>query len=431
PYCDFDGAVGGTAGECIAVACTPGSIAECSGSDALTCNATGTGYDLDSCALGCSNTGSAHCAYLQPTYLPDACDVAAQGSAIAFSGSGSFDPNLDSNCTAIVPQPGAAEVCIVHYGAIEVGSDAVVTVVGKFGGGRAVAFIADGDLTVDGVIDAGGHVGTSGPGGGTFTSGALPQDYPSDTPPQYDAGGGAGGASVGGAGGENIGQDAGSGVDGGAVNGGLATMNPASLAALVGGASSPLANANPTDATNQSIGGGGGGLELVSCHGTTTIRGTLTAGGGGGGGGVAVGFIILPGFGGGAGGNIVLEGVAVSVLGSVFANGAGGGGGASLENGVSTPGANGSDGTQSDSTPAGGGNDSMGGVGGTGGYAKVDAGHGSFARSTGSGNSNFFPGGGGGSVGFLQTYTPAGVTPTITPVHASPSFQPNGTVQTR
>ncbi|HEX4455465.1 MAG TPA: hypothetical protein VH143_31615, partial [Kofleriaceae bacterium] len=46
PYCDFDGSVGGTAGECIAVACTPGSIAECSGSDALTCNAVGTGYDL-------------------------------------------------------------------------------------------------------------------------------------------------------------------------------------------------------------------------------------------------------------------------------------------------------------------------------------------------------------------------------------------------
>jgi hypothetical protein len=40
-------------------------------------------------------------------------------------------------------------------------------------------------------------------------------------------------------------------------------------------------------------------------------------------------------------------------------------------------------------------------------------------------------GGGGGSVGFLQIYTPTGTTPTVTPSHVSPAFQPNGIAETR
>ena len=89
----------------------------------------------------------------------------------------------------------------------------------------------------------------------------------------------------------------------------------------------------------------------------------------------------------------------------------------------------GQDGTLSDTVPAMGGHDSAaGGTGGEGGIVnmplnsligsppnKIDAG----------------PGGGGGSVGFLQTYTPTGVTPMLTPAHVSPPFQSNGTVETR
>jgi hypothetical protein len=432
PYCDFDGSIGGTPGECIAVTCTPGNIAECNGSAALTCNATGDGYDLDPCALGCTNNGSAHCAYLQPTYLPNVCDMPAAGSGIVFSGSGSFDPNLDANCTGgIVTQAGAADICVVRYGTIDVASDASMIVLGKFGsGGRAIAFVADQDLTIEGLIDVGGHTGTSGPGGGTFKSGALPQDYQTN-PLTYDGGGGAGGATVGGAGGQNIGEGSGTGIDGGALNGGALTMNPGALSVLVGGASSPLANSNPTDVTNQSIGGGGGALELVSCHGTASVTGVVSAGGGGGGGGIGAGFIILPGFGGGAGGNVVIEGVAVTVTGSVFANGGGGGGGAYvLGGGGGAAGVNGDDGSLSDTAGASGGNVAPGGEGGTGGFGDHPGGEGYYARTAGSG-ANYNPGGGGGSVGFLQTYTPSAVTPTITPAHVSPAFQPNGTVQTR
>jgi hypothetical protein len=34
-------------------------------------------------------------------------------------------------------------------------------------------------------------------------------------------------------------------------------------------------------------------------------------------------------------------------------------------------------------------------------------------------------------MGFFQTYTPAGFTPTLTPTEASPGFEPNLTIDTR
>jgi hypothetical protein len=425
PYCDFDGAIGGSSGECIAVTCAPGDIAECSGSDALTCNATGNGYALDSCALGCTNTGSAHCAYLQPTYLPNVCDTPESGSGIVFSGSGSFDPNLDANCTGgIVPQVGAAEVCVVRGRTIDVPDDATVTVVGTAGGGRAIALVADYDLRVEGFIDVGAHTGINGPGGGTFTSGRLPYIQSG----LLFGGGGAGGAGSGGDGGEHATPNDNGGVVGGAEDGGAPTPNPISSTVLVGGAATPDPGSD-TDLeglTITSIGGGGGAIELVSCHGAVDITGIVNAGGGGGGFGIDP-LVPVSGFGGGAGGNIVVEGVAVTVTGSLFANGGGGGGGACLMDGVRTSGTSGSDGSLSDTVPAAGGSGC--GPGGAGGVAGIDASPGSFSNGDGSGI--YAPGGGGGSVGFLQTYTPNGVAPTITPSHVSPAFQPNGTVQTR
>lgn len=41
------------------------------------------------------------------------------------------------------------------------------------------------------------------------------------------------------------------------------------------------------------------------------------------------------------------------------------------------------------------------------------------------------PGGGGGSVGFVHTYTPTGVSPTLTPAAASPPLQANLPLETR
>ena len=86
-----------------------------------------------------------------------------------------LDPNLDSNCTGgIIGQPGAGDLCIVHYGTIDIASDATITIVGSTAIGRAIVFVADTDLSIEGTLDVGGHPGMNGPGGGTVTSGASP-----------------------------------------------------------------------------------------------------------------------------------------------------------------------------------------------------------------------------------------------------------------
>ena len=53
PFCDEDGAISGFDQTCIAVSCTPKQVAACRGDQAITCNNTGTNYDLISCPLGC------------------------------------------------------------------------------------------------------------------------------------------------------------------------------------------------------------------------------------------------------------------------------------------------------------------------------------------------------------------------------------------
>lgn len=417
PYCDVDGSVSGAPGSCVAVSCTPGEIKECRGEKAFTCSADGRGYEVSACDLGCADAPSPHCKYLQPKYLPSVCDDAAAADSLLIDSSGSLDPNVDTTCTGGVISQGAADLCVVRAKTITIGASSTLTIVGsKLTNGRSIAFVADETLDVLGTLDVSGGTGTNGPGGGTFASGGQPSA--NTMTGQTFAGGGAGGAAAGGAGGLKTSTG---GVNGGATNGGAATMNPALLASFVGGASSFRLGDSP-DAPDPSFGGGGGGLLLVSCHGTVNVSGTINAGGGGGDGG----FIYLlgfPGRGGGAGGNVVIEGRNVTVTGQLFANGGGGGEGWRSAG----PGADGKTGEASD-TAGGAGGDSLenAGNGGAGGWVGNNA-----LAGAGPSDSLSGPGGGGGSVGFLQTYTPSGVTPTLTPSHVSPAFQPNGTVELR
>lgn len=55
PFCDVDGAIGGTAETCIAVTCTPNEHASCRGDIDVRCNATGTNFDLVECSLDCND----------------------------------------------------------------------------------------------------------------------------------------------------------------------------------------------------------------------------------------------------------------------------------------------------------------------------------------------------------------------------------------
>jgi hypothetical protein len=416
PYCDVDGSVGGVPGDCVAVSCTPGEIKECRADMAFTCNPMGSGYALESCDLGCADTPTPHCKYLQPKYLPDACETSPSTVDMVVSSSGMLDPNLDSNCTGgVVTQNGASDLCVIRYKSFTLTADATLDLVGLTATtGRAVAFVTDDDLTIAGVLDAGGHVGVNGPGGGTFNSGTAPSKST-----LYFGGGGAGGATNGGDG--ATGTITSGGTDGGATNHGQPTMNPSLASALFGGASSPLIAA---DSSPMLFGGGGGAVTLISCDKSVNITGSVNAGGGGGPGGFFL-LDVFPGFGGGAGGNVVLQGRNVSVTGQMFANGGGGGGGASSV-GV-TSGNAGADGSMSDTTPAAGAHQiHAGGTGGAGGIVGVVPGIGTHPTENQSS-----PGAGGGSVGFLQIYTPMGTTPTVMPSHVSPAFQPNGIVETR
>ncbi|MBA3451997.1 MAG: hypothetical protein H0T42_02735 [Deltaproteobacteria bacterium] len=54
PFCDIDGALAGEEQTCIAVACTANEFVACRGDRAITCNTTGTDYELELCSGGCS-----------------------------------------------------------------------------------------------------------------------------------------------------------------------------------------------------------------------------------------------------------------------------------------------------------------------------------------------------------------------------------------
>jgi hypothetical protein len=444
PYCDVDGVLGGEPNTCIAVSCTPGDFGACDGDNVVTCDANGTGYDVkhclngcstdaagcnpcepnmkvcgadgvldvcDStghdtatqCAAGCVDSPEPHCAYLQPKYLPnDICDVAAQ-TQLNITDNRTIDTSVDANCNGgILAQSGGPDLCVIRATSMTVASAATLRVITASGLGpgdvrsRPAVFVVDGDLSVEGTLDAGASHEDSGPGGGFSLSGGNANS-------DGTAAGGAGFATPGGNGGT---YDA----DGGAQNGGPQLSNPLMTAVFVGGPGTYGA-------------GGGGGVMLTSCRGTVSVAGTINVGGGGGMSGYFV--ACFPGFGGGGGGNVLIEAMNVSITGALFANGGGGGAGC-VPNTQETE-EHGEDGSMSDTTPANGGHARAGaGNGGQGGIGTSLPGDGRRGQM-----SVGHPGGGGGSVGWLQTLTPAGVTPTLTPSHVSPPLQPNATAEVR
>ncbi|MBX3158455.1 MAG: hypothetical protein KF773_20975 [Deltaproteobacteria bacterium] len=432
PYCDFDGSVAGQPNTCIAVECTPNAFETCRADDsAAVCNAAGNNFDVRPCDFGCDDTagckvcspntiscdgdvlrrcdavavptsetcaggcvdgGTPHCAHVVPKYVPDICESDAVMPELVITNSATFDTGLDSNCTGgVVVQPSAPEICVAHYGRIEIPAGKTLTVRGT----RVVAFVADTNIRISGDLDLSADGGRGGAGGGRLSGGqAL----------LASGGGGAGFKTVGGAGGNGT-------TDGGANNRGSAS-DPLLLAPLLGG-------------FNNSGGAGGAGT-LIACRGSVIVDGLVDAGGGGGGGGAfdAALMAFRGGGGGGSGGYVVFQGLTVEVTGSVFANGGGGGGGFGPGMMMSR---GGEDGSRSATTCAlGGGPLADEGVGGKGGCTAGTPGNGT--RPAGSGKT---AGGGGGSMGFFQTYTPTPAASILTPVAASPSFEPVLTIPTR
>jgi hypothetical protein len=384
------------------VSCTPNEFAECRGDKALTCNATGDNYDLLTCENGCSADENGckpappcdtlECQkHIVPRYVPSECNDLATKADYTISADTTLDTANELMCTNFVAQTTGPEICVIHAGKIKI--DEGVTLTAK--GPRLVALVADEDLNVEGTIDANGRSGNAAGGGTRFSGG---------TNNNMQAGGGAGYRTAGAPG-------AGLNGDGGALNGGGALPNPATITDLFGGPRTGFDN------------NGGGGLTLISCRGTVRISGTIDVGGGGGRGERTLapqvgGFQYAEG--GGAGGTLVLQASSLMVTGNLFANGGGGGGGkSSTMEPVAEAGAAGG----RSSSPAAGGDSATsvhGGVGGT------DAGPG----VGGSDQLTEKGGAGGGAAGYLLTYAPTGAPVVIAPAAASPSLEPNGSIPT-
>jgi hypothetical protein len=369
------------------------------------CGADGLPGNREVCLLGCRTTPVAHCAYLEPRYLPDICDVPTASGDLEVSSAVTIDTGVAANCTGgVVAQSGAPEICVVRHGSIHVAANG--TLIGS--GSRALALVADGAIAIDGVLDVSANAISSGPGGGGVTSGAQAT---SDT-----GGGGAGFATAGAPGGSRS-------ADGEGGQGGDAGTNPGLLTVLVGGRRPMFVFGGNAPRS----GGGGGAATLIACRGQLSVAGVIDAGGGGGQGGRPGLFAgsMWSGAGGGSGGNVVLQGASISVTGQTFANGGGGGAGWVMQG--TQDGQSGSDGIRSTTTSAPGGvsfgSEGAGGAGGRLGTLPTSGKH--------PNSSNGLPGAGGGAIGFFQTFAPAGATIALTPSAASPGFGPNIAIETR
>ncbi|MDQ3337288.1 MAG: hypothetical protein M4D80_19165 [Myxococcota bacterium] len=400
PFCDEDGSVGGKPDTCIAVECMAGAFEACRGDNALTCNAAGTNYEEVECMYGCSDPAggcnacnTSECEkHIIPRYLSNICNELSDRAPVSLTMQG-LNTSVDENCSVIVSQAGAPEICVYRASAITVPANNTLRLVGS----RAMALVADRDIIIDGIVDASGGTAYDGPGG-DFTR----------------SGGSMGGAAAGGAGFRHAGGSGGSTTaDGGAANGGVVVPNPMGSAVLVAGRSG-----GHNAIAGYSSGGGGGGVTIISCRGTVKVAGIIDVNGGGGASPTEVPFsvppMLNPATGGGSGGYVVLQGMNVQVSGQMFANGGAGGSG-QAGGGLGQAGQR-SVAVAQGATPSAG-KAGTGGNGGTGPTAPT-AGTKPIMLTT-----TDLPAAGGGSAGFLQIYAPSGGMLQLTPTTASPMLE--------
>jgi hypothetical protein len=286
-------------------------------------------------------------------------------------------------------------VAIFRFGSLQVSGTVALT------GTNAIAFVSNGDVTIDNAIDARGFCGSNNAGPGGFPGGAAKTTA-------AGSGGGAGG------GGDNNAGGGGGGYGGtGGVGGKSGGGNPAGgplfgddvISILVGGGGGGGGGGDPNAAR---VGGGGGGAFQIVSNASITVHpsGGINAGGCGGkagNGGQAAS-------GGGAGGTILLEAPQITVQGYLTVNGGGGAGG--------DGGNDGADGqptrTAANGGSRAGGNGTDGGPGGA--AAHLDGFNGIDAMA------GKHSGGGGGAVGRIRVNTRSGAVSVGSNAVMSPSF---------
>jgi len=290
--------------------CVPGEGLTCAGDQLTYCNADARSTATLQCSLGCA-PAEARCLSFNPSNgLADALDQAAMEPDISIPAGATINTGTgeirDSSGALIavksvsVAQPNTT-IMIRAFIAKSFVIDSVVV-----GGPDALALVAPGPITLNGMLDASANSVTAGPGaqeppapcvGGVGVVDGGTSCY------CYQGAGGAGNASIGGAGG-------GAYTTQGAPGATLDAFEP-----LLGGC-----RGGDFD-TNGRYGGGGGGAVQMSSATSITISASAMIHVGAGGGN--------PGRGGGSGGNVIIEAPLVRVAGpsgGLAANGGAGGG---------------------------------------------------------------------------------------------------------
>ncbi|HEX5059525.1 MAG TPA: hypothetical protein VFV99_09205, partial [Kofleriaceae bacterium] len=389
-----------------------GSSTECLGDVLRTCPGAGSDAFDTPCGWGCMPGSAARCLQIVPSGSGGTAtngvlvtDVAADAalSDITIPGGVTFDSDLGNIGTNVMPTmfhsaaTGVDKGIDFQYrGPISVWRFKSLTISGNVTlvGKRPIALVADGPITINGVIDARGgclafNAGPGGFGGGSNQSEpGLPTVGGGSGSPDNTSGGGGGGHG-------------GSGATGNGVAGGSAFGDDL-ISTLVGGGGG---GAGKCGNNNCDGGGGGGALQIVSNTRIVVQTGGVNAGGCGGKQGTGNGDT---GGGGGAGGAILFEAPTVTIAAALAANGGGGGGGGG--NGSTTAGGNGS----LDRTPAAAGTGNSNGEGGGSGAAANIA--------PGPGGNTGNPGGGGGGIGRIRINTKDNAGATLTGATLSPGM---------
>lgn len=373
PFCDVDGTLEGLPNQCVAVACIPNAFAACRADSAITCNDTGTNYDLLACPLGCDDaTGG--CKQCEPNETACtngnvvSCDAAGNVTTSVACPLGCFED--EPRCREVVPSNGLGvyadmvanppDVDVTGYsfntgdgtlststGNVEVPSflistatppvrvfvvhslhlrgvgDAYSTLDPERLTGPAIAIVASGDVTIEGRFTIAGTAGgvpavTCGAGRG-FDRGTQ-----ADSTSLFSASGGGGNATRGGAGGGVMGTVDGPGPTPPA--GGRAIGNDGIVPLMGGCASGQFQDLIATSSPPPPFGGGPGGGALqvtsktdLSLDGVIDVRGFT--------GETMQTYDGSTTFGGGAGGSVLLEAPHLTLSGLAKLNAKGGAGG--------------------------------------------------------------------------------------------------------
>lgn len=356
-------------------------VDECiTGTDLLRrCDGAGAqSYDV-TCNWGCMTTSTPHCAQIVPSgnggvpangVMPadvvataGLMDITLTGGTLTLDGnSGSISSfrGTGSGILSGIDYQLRGPIAMFRFKSLTVAAGVTVRVTGS----HAVAFVADGAITIDGIIDLRGMNDVPGPGGfaGAMSSAQDGMGPGAGQGKAPTPGGGAGHAAHGGMGFQNGGP------------GGI-PYGDSLITQLRGG------SGGGSGYQGAKGGGGGGALQLVS---NTRVEihsgGGINAGGQGG-----SSSLSGEGGGGGAGGALLLEAPMLVIAGALAVNGGGGGTTNSLT--VGAPG-----GLDRNAAPA------AGNSGGNGGAGSIPFGR----DATGNG------GGGGGGIGRIRLSTRSG-----------------------